>query len=168
MNKDSELVLSVVEELKGIKVADFMDRMYEPEFWYPLLPLKQKFIEKVEPFKFQFKMQDSVPLDITGTFKYDILAEGSIDVIEHGFQGDEKGYLWELKVEVTKPEAYAEVKVRARDTKDSMKVGIYVYKWEFDLGKLDSRIGKDAVYFAGRFKIRETLEKIRNTLKNHN
>ncbi|MHA1728511.1 MAG: hypothetical protein ACTSWY_07235 [Promethearchaeota archaeon] len=157
------MLFSVVDELKGVRVSDFLTDMYDPEFWYPLMPLKSKKIEKIEPMKYRFEVQDNIPLDITGTWKIDFKAEGTISVTEYGEQG-EKGFLWELNIDVIEPKAIVRVRIRVKDVGKSMKAGVYLQELDYDIALLKDGIGREVVLLAGRLKIREMFEKIRKHL----
>lgn len=163
MNKSTSLIFSVVDEFKGFQVSDFLDKIYEPEFWLPFLSLQSKEIEKTAPFQFKFKIQDNVPLDLTGLLKVDFKSEGTIKVIDSGIQ-DEKGYLWDIFVDVLEPKAKVEARIRAKNLNKSMKVGVYVYKLDFDQALLKG-MGREVVIFASRFKIRELFDKIQKQFK---
>jgi hypothetical protein len=102
-------------------------------------------------------------LDLTGLLKVDFKSEGIIKVIDSGNQG-EKGYLWDIFVDVLEPKAKVEARIRAKNLKDSMKVGVYVYKLDFDQSLLKG-MGRDVVIFASRFKIRELFDKIQKQFK---
>ena len=156
MNKSPKLIFSVVDELKGLQVSDFLDKIYEPEFWLPLLSLQSKKIEKTAPFQFKYEIQDEIQLDLTGLLKVDFKSEGTIKVIDSGIQ-EEQGYLWDLYIDVLEPKAKVEARIRAKDLKNSMKVGVYVYKLDFDHALLEG-MGRDVVIFASRFKIREMFD----------
>ena len=156
MSKSPKLIFSVVDELKGLQVSDFLDKIYEPEFWLPLLSLQSKKIEKMAPFQFKYEIQDKIPLDLTGLLTVDFKSKGIIKVIESENQG-EKGYLWDLFIDVSEPKAKVEARIRTKDLKNSMKVGVYVYKLDFDHSLLEG-MGREVVIFASRFKIREMFE----------
>ena len=163
MIKSPKLIFSVVDEFNGFQVSDFLDKIYNPEFWLPFLSLQSKKIEKIAPFQFKYKIQDNIPLDLTGLLKVDFKSEGTIKVIDSGIQG-EKGYLWDIFVDVLEPKANVEARIRAKNLNNSMKVGVYVYKLDFDQSLLKG-MGRDVIIFASRFKIRELFDKIQKQFK---
>ena len=151
-------LLSVVEELKGIKLEDFGADLYDPQFWYPYVPLKNKTIEQLDEKTYSYDVSDTIYMDVTKTMKFDFDSNGTIQVVKDSDEGS-KGRLWVLKVDVKKPEAQIEVNIRARNVANGIKIGFFVYKLSYDLGKLDALgFGTDAVHFAGRVKLRDLLK----------
>ncbi len=152
-------IFSVVEELKGISLNDFIDRVYDPGFWIPFIPLSTKEITKTDKFTFEYKVGDTIYMDPTKTLKYDFESNGTILVHDEGDQGD-KGKLWKLDVDVKHPASQISVNIRAKDTDKGLKTGFFIYKLEYDLGALkDFPFGHDAIIFAGRLKLRELIQK---------
>jgi hypothetical protein len=158
----SEPILTVVEELKGIQLRHF-SRMYDPDFWLPYIPLKNKKIELKGDKIFAFEVGDRVSLDPLNTIVKDFTAKGTMNVKEMGKQGD-KGNLWEITAEIMDPQVNIEVRLRAKDLPNALKIGIFLTKLEFDLGLLDG-LGKDAILFAARVKIRDMLQELQKKLK---
>ena len=72
--------------------------------------------------------------------------------------------VWDILVDVQEPKAKIEARIRAKNLKNSMKVGVYVYKIDFDQALLKG-MGREVVIFASRFKIRELFDKIQKQLK---
>ncbi|MCP4760833.1 MAG: hypothetical protein GY870_03560 [archaeon] len=166
MSNKEKIIITVVEELKGFQYSDFKPHIYDETFWLPLIPLKNKKLEKIGQSEFKFDTKDTIYLDITGTLKVDFEGKGTYKLIDHGDQGS-KGCLWELKSEVTEPKATVGIRVRVKDLPNNkMKVGIYVYKLDYDSGLLTGLpFGHDAVLFASKSKIRELLSNIQKKLK---
>ena len=52
----SKPLLTVVDEIQNQNLADYQDLIYETDFWTPLIPIKTKSFEKVEPKKFCFEI----------------------------------------------------------------------------------------------------------------
>ncbi len=156
-------VLSVVEELKGINLEDFIEKIYDPEFWYSYIPLRKKKIETIpesqeEIHKYTYEVEDTVYMDVTQTLKYDFSSNGKIEVIDKGNQGN-KGHLWELDLDIEHPQSTISLNIRAKNVNQNLKVGFFIYRLDFDMGKLkDLPFGWDAIIFAGRMKLRELLK----------
>jgi hypothetical protein len=151
-----EPVLSIIEELKDLSLQKFTNRMYDPNFWLPFIPLAHKKVEQQADKEYYFDVSDRISLDPTNTLIQDFKAKGILQVKDCGMQGD-KGNLWELYYDVKDPKARIEVRVRVKDLPRSMKIGIFITRMDYDLGLLEG-IGNDAVLFATRVKIREFLE----------
>jgi hypothetical protein len=161
VNNMSEPVLTIVEELKGLKLSKF-DNMYDPNFWLPYIPLTQKSIERIGEKQYRFDVADKIALDPLGALVKDFRATGTLEVIDRGNQGD-KGQLWEMKFTVTNPEVIVETRVRAKDVPNALKVGIYITRLDFDAGLMQG-FGRDAIYFAARVKIRELLQSVQKKM----
>ena len=155
---DAKPILSVVEALEGIHLQDFIADVKKPEFWLPLLPVREKRLTLEQPNEYRFFVAETVKMDPTGTLKYDFTGEGVIHLVDHGNQGN-KGRLWELKIELEKPKSFVHLRVRARDDGSKLKVGVYLVQLDMDLGAMNGLgFGKDGILFAGRVKIREVMQ----------
>ncbi|MHA1109763.1 MAG: hypothetical protein ACTSRE_01580 [Promethearchaeota archaeon] len=151
-----DLLLSVVEELKDIHSFQFIDRIYDPEFWLDFIPFRQKMAGKTSDTHFSYEFEDTFILDPTGTLKYDLHSKGEIDILEDS--QSEKGRFWKLKVTSKEPKADALVNVRLKDSHDGIKVGFYVYELHLDLRKSNSLgFGREAVLFATRTALRNSI-----------
>ena len=157
MSKNSEPILTIVEQLKNQNLSEYTNQIKETEFWKKLIPLKLKKFEKTGDFEFEFEVDDSISLDPTGYIVRDYKAEGTISVNDKGLQGP-KGHLWEVKITITQPEAHVFARVRGRDVDNSLKVGIFVLDIQFDNSLLDG-FGRDGILFAVRVKLRDLLQK---------
>jgi hypothetical protein len=162
MSKEQDLILSVVEELKGLQLVHFLPHIYKPEFWLPHIPLRSKKLTEVGDKQYEFMASDVFSLDPLGTIKKDVILEGTINVVDYGAQGD-KGNLWELQIDVKKPVSKASIRLRAKNVGSNLKVGIYVYELELDLGALEG-FGRDGVLFAARVKLRDFMQQIQKHL----
>jgi hypothetical protein len=157
-------ILSIVEELKGLQLGKITQHMYDPTFWLPYIPLKNKTLEMVEPNKkYQFVVSDTIILDPTGTLRQEMNAKGEFTVKDLGDQGA-KGSAWEIVLKIEEYKAEAIIRIRAKDVAGSLKVGIYLYKLEYDMGLLQG-IGKDPILFAIRTKVRELMDDMQRKLK---
>ncbi len=151
-----DLLLSVVEELEGIHGSNFIDKIYNPEFWLDFIPFRKKTAGKTSDTEFTYEFEETFILDLTGTLKYDLHSKGEIKVLED--KETEKGRFWKLKVTSIEPEAVAMVNVRLKDTSNGIKVGFYLYELHLDLGLLDSLgFGREAVLFATRATLRQNI-----------
>jgi hypothetical protein len=157
----SKPVLTVVEELLGQQLIYDPDLIYTTEFWRPFIPFKNILcFEKTGDREFIFEIEEEVKLEPTGLITTQYHANGTIEVQDHGEQGS-KGYLWELHIDVQSPAAKVLTRVRARPSKNALKVGIFIQSLEFDVGLLDVIPGgRDAVLFAIRVYIRQLLQNI--------
>lgn len=152
-----DIILSVVEELKGIQSSQFIDDIYRPEFWLDFLPFRQKKAGKTSDTHFTYEFEDTFILDPTGTLKYDLHSKGEVQVLEDKIL-EKKDRFWKLKIISNEPKASATVNVRLRDTENGIKVGFYLYELVLDLGKLDALgFGREAVLFATRTTLRQNV-----------
>ena len=157
MSKNIEPKLTIVEHLKNQNLSKYSDQIKETDFWKKIIPLKLKKFEKTGEFEFSFEVDDSISLDPTGYIVRDFKTKGIISVTDKGMQGS-KGNLWEVKIEITQPQAYVFARVRGRDVENSLKVGIFVMDIQFDNSLLDG-FGRDGILFAIRVKLRDLLQK---------
>ncbi len=157
MSKNSKPILTIVEYLKNQNLAKYSGSLHEINFWKPMIPLNLKKFEKKGDFGFIFEVDDSISLDPTGYLVRDFKANGEIMVVDKGLQGS-KGNLWEIEINLMEPQAHVFARVRARDVDNSLKVGIFVLKIEFDNSLLDG-FGRDGILFAIRVKLRDLLQK---------
>ena len=89
MNEEKP-ILTIVEELKGLQMKNFTDRMYDPDFWLPFIPLKSKQITEIIPEQqYHFKVNDIINLDPTGSLRKELDAEGDLFVNVCGQQGNQ-------------------------------------------------------------------------------
>ena len=161
-----DLILSVVEELKGIKSSQFIDHIYEPDFWLDFIPFRQKMAGKTSDTQFTYEFEDTFVLDPTGTLTYDLHSKGSIEVLED--KKTENIRFWKVKVTSEEPEAIAFVNIRLKDTNNGVKVGFYLYELHLDLGSLDALgFGREAVLFATRSALRKNISIFHKSLR-HN
>jgi len=157
-------ILSIVEELKGLQLGKITQQMYNPSFWLPYIPLKNKTLEEVEPkTKYRFAVSDTILLDPTGTLRQELNAKGDFIVKDLGDQGA-KGSAWEITVKIEEYKAEAVIRIRAKDTPGALKVGVYLYKMEYDLGLLQG-LGKEPILFAIRTKVRELMDEMQKKMK---
>ncbi len=153
---DEDLILSVVEELKGIHSSQFIDQIYEPEFWLNFIPFRKKMASKTSDSLFNYEFEETFVLDPTGTLKYDLHSKGQVEVLEDKLT--DKGRFWKLKVNSKEPFAIALVNVRLKDINDGIKVGFYLYELDLDLGLLNTLgFGREAVLFATRSTLRRNI-----------
>ncbi len=157
MSKNSDPILTIVEQLKNQNLSEYSNQIKETEFWKKLIPLKLKKFEKTGDFEFEFEVDDSISLGPTGYIVRDFKAEGTISVIDKGLQGS-KGNLWEVKITITQPQAHVFARVRGRDVDNYLKIGIFVMDIQFDNSLLDG-FGRDGILFAIRVKLRDLLQK---------
>ena len=152
-------ILSVVETLPNQSLKAYQTKIYEPEFWKPLIPLNTPIFENRSERSFYFEIDDEIRLNPTGTLNQSFQAQGTIDVVDHGMQ-DSKGQLWDIAIKVISPLASVNVRVRARDITESnaMKIGIFLQSIEYDRSLLKG-VGHEAVLFAIRLYLRETIKK---------
>ena len=97
-------------------------------------------------------------MDAMKTIPYDFNSEGTIIAEDMGPQGN-KGRLWKITIDVKTPEqAHVEANLRVKDISGGLKVGLFVYKLDFDMGALELvPFGMDAILFAGRLYLREAM-----------
>jgi hypothetical protein len=151
-----DLILSVVEELKGIQSSQFIHRIYDPEFWLDFVPFRKKMAGKQSDTHFTYEFEETFFLDLTGTLKYDLHSKGEIHVLED--KETDQGRFWKIKVVSFDPKAIALVNIRLKNTGAGIKVGFYLYEMELDLGALDALgIGREAVIFATRNTLRKNI-----------
>ncbi|MHA1612204.1 MAG: hypothetical protein ACTSYU_09165 [Promethearchaeota archaeon] len=152
-------LLSVVETLPNQSLETYKSKIYEPEFWIPLIPLNTPIFEKRNEKSFYFEIDDEIQLEPTGTLNQSFQAQGTIEVVDHGVQ-DSKGQLWEINFNVISPIASVKARVRARDITDqkALKIGIYIQSINYDLSLLKG-VGPEAILFAIRIYLRETIKK---------
>ena len=163
MNEEKP-ILTIVEELKGLQMKNFTDRMYDPDFWLPFIPLKSKQITEIIPEQqYHFKVNDIIHWNPTGSLRKELDAEGDLFVNACGQQGNQ-GFLWEITVQVESLQAEVGIHLRVKDLPGALKVGIYIHKLEYYWGLLEG-IGRDAVLFAARTKLREFLLDTQKKLK---
>ena len=160
-NSPSKPVLTVVEEILGQELIYDPALIYTTEFWRPFIPLNLLRFEKTTGDReFLFEIEEEVKLEPTGIITTKYHATGTIEVQDHGEQGT-KGYLWTLHINVQDPPAKVQTRVRARPTKNALKVGIFIQSLEFDAGLIDTIPGgRDAILFAIRVYIRQLLHNI--------
>jgi len=162
-----DLILSVVEELDGIHSSQFIDDIYDPEFWLNFIPFKYKKASKISDVSFTYEFEETFILDLTGTLTYDLHSKGSIDVLED--KKTEKGRFWKVKVISKEPDAKAFVNIRLKDTNNGVKVGFYVYELHLNLGSLDALgFGREAVLFAARSTLRKNISIFHKSLQHKN
>ncbi|TFG16974.1 MAG: hypothetical protein EU530_11260 [Promethearchaeota archaeon] len=158
------LLLSVVEELKGIQSSQFIDEIYDPEFWLDFIPFRQKMAEKISDTLFTYEFEETFILDPTGTLRYDLHSLGKVEVLEDN-QTD-KGRFWKIRVTSLDPHAVALVNIRMKDLIDGIKVGFYVYELQLDLSKLDALgFGREAVIYATRTTLRKNISIFHKSLR---
>ena len=151
-----DLLLSVVEELMGIYSSQFIDRIYDPEFWLDFIPFRQKMAGKGSDTQFTYEFEETFILDPTGTLKYDLHSKGVVEVLEDN--NTEKSRLWKLKITSNEPKAGALVNVRLKDIDNGIKVGFYLYELQLNLSMLDALgFGREAVLFATRTTLRRCI-----------
>ncbi|MHA1746973.1 MAG: hypothetical protein ACTSWW_13305 [Promethearchaeota archaeon] len=157
----SKPVLTVVEELLGQELIYEPNLIYTTEFWRPFIPFKNILhFEKTGDREFLFEIEEEVKLEPTGLMTTHYHANGTIEVQDYGEQAT-KGNLWELQINVQDPPAKVLTRVRARPTKNALKVGIFIQSLEFDAGLLDTIPGgRDAILFAIRVYVRQLLQNI--------
>ncbi|MBN2156093.1 MAG: hypothetical protein JW776_08620 [Candidatus Lokiarchaeota archaeon] len=161
----SDLLLSVVEELKGIQSKNFINNIYDPNFWLDFVPFRRKLAEKISDRLFCYELEDTFILDPTGTLKYDLYSKGEIEVLED--TNTEKGRFWKLKIISKEPKTTAFVNVRLKDIQNGIKVGFFLYELHLDLGLLDSLgFGREAVLFATRATLRHSISIFHHKLRN--
>ncbi|MHA1674550.1 MAG: hypothetical protein ACTSYI_13105 [Promethearchaeota archaeon] len=158
-------IISVVETIPHQSLKEYSSKIYDPEFWKPLIPLRTPVFDKSSERSFYFEIDDNIRLNPTGTLNQSFQAQGTIDVVDHGEQ-DSKGQLWDITIEVISPIASVKARVRARDIVDSdsvnaMKIGIYIQAIEYDRSLLKG-VGPEAVLFAIRIYLREAIKKAGN------
>lgn len=156
-SSSSKPLLAVVDKLENQCLANYADRIYETEFWRPLLPIKAKMFEKVNPTEFQFEIDDDIILDSAGLLKRHFYAKGTIQVEETSNLGP-KGKIWNVEIFLNEPIANVKVRIRARDLVEEkkLKMGIFIQTMVFDDNLLDG-VGRDAILFAVRFYIRKAI-----------
>ncbi len=125
-----ELILSVVEELDGIQSSQFLDDIFDPEFWLNFIPFRYKKASKTSDAFFTYEFEETFLLDPTATLTYDLYSKGSIEVLED--KKTDNGRFWRVKVTSEEPEAIAFVNIRLKDTKSGVKVGFYLYELHLD------------------------------------
>jgi hypothetical protein len=148
-------LLTVVEEVKNLSFSDFIDNIYDAEFWIPFVPLRDRKIENITNKNFKFEVGDILKMDPMGLLKIDFAANGTIKIVHHEDNGA-KGQLWDLVLDVEHPKSYVTVRVRAREIGSNLKIGIFLKELTFDNSLLVG-FGIDAVYFVARVKIRDFL-----------
>jgi hypothetical protein len=159
-----DLILSIVEELKGIKSSQFIDEIYEPEFWLDFIPFRKKKATKLSNSLFTYSFEETFVLDPTGTLSYDLHSKGKIEVLEDKIT--EKGRFWKIRVTSIDPHAIALVNVRLKDLIDGIKVGFYVYELQLDLGRLDALgFGREAILYATRTTLRKNISIFHKSLR---
>ena len=161
MPNQSKPILTVVEELKGLQIEDFND-MYNPDFWLPFIPMRDKKLDLIADKTYHFKVVDTIKLDPLGAITKDFIGVGQVANTSHEDQGT-KGQLWVLNFSLEKPLSKVEVRIRARNLPGALKVGIFVQKLEFDNNLLQG-FGLDGVLFAARVKIRDLTRDIHKKL----
>ncbi len=160
---ESPTLLTVVEHLPGHTLAKYITRIYDADFWKPLLPLRTPIFEKISPTSFHFRVDDQVILDPTGYLSSEFRGEGTIYVKDLGDQG-EKGYLWEVKITLTLNDLTTPTnilaRVRARDDPglQSLKLGIFVFELDYP-HNLRNSLNQDTIFFGIRVYLREFLNK---------
>lgn len=160
-----DLLLSVVEELKGIQSSQFIDYIYDPEFWLDFIPFRRKMAGKISETLFNYEFKETFNLDPTGTLSYDLHSKGEVEILEDS--QTEKGRFWKLKVVSKEPEAIALVNVRLKEISEGLKVGFYLYELQLDLGELNSLgFGREAVLFATRASLRKSISIFHKKFRN--
>jgi hypothetical protein len=160
---ESPALLTVVEFLPGHTLSKYIARIYDVDFWKPLLPLHMPIFEKISPTSFKFQVDDQVILDPTGYLSREFRGEGTIEVTDLGEQG-EKGYLWQVKITLILDEmttlTNVLARVRARDdpSNHSLKVGIFLFKLDYP-PNLQNSLSQDAIFFGIRVYLRQLLQK---------
>lgn len=154
---EDKAFLTIVEEFKGIKLSQIVPNIFDPNFWLPFIPLKEKKLNLLENGKkFGFEVKDVIILDMLGTLKQELDAKGQIIIEDKGPQPNQ-AKMWEIYVKVENFDAEVWVRIRARDIPTGLKVGIYVYKLRYDWGLLKG-FGEDAILFGTRTKLRESID----------
>ena len=156
-------LLSVVEVLPNQNLAKYQAKIYDPEFWKPLIPLNTPIFKSTAELNFEFEIDDKIILDPTGTLFQKFNAKGEIIVEDKGTP-DHHGKLWNMKIVLNSPPATVYVRIRARDLSDrnALKIGIFILSIEHDQ-YLQGTITLDAILFAIRLYLRELIKKA-NTL----
>jgi hypothetical protein len=161
----SEPLLSVVEELKNLQISDFSPKMDDAAFWGSNLPISGTKLQNISPGEFSFETHEVFTMDQMGMIQARLDAVGSFHIEDKG-EHDQKAHVWEIsgkaKTELT--EVKILVRLRAKNTGSHLKVGVYLYQLDFDLGILQG-FGKDAIYFVARQKIRDFLMNIQMKMK---
>jgi hypothetical protein len=154
-----EPILTIVEELKGRQFKDYSSRMYDPNFWLPMIPLKNKQIDVISlKTKYAFSVHDVIELDPLGTLKKELNANGTLEVFDRGQDGT-KGMLWEMILLSPNLKAEVHVRLRVKDIPDAIKIGLFITKLEYDQS-LTMGFGRDAILFATRVKLRVFLQEV--------
>jgi len=159
-----DLVLSVVEELAGIQSSQFINHIYDPVFWLDFIPFRKKTAGIISDMRrFTYDFEESFVLDPLGTLKYDLHSKGEVEVLED--KETEKGRFWKIKITSIEPKTTALVNVRLRDTKNSIKVGFYLYELHLDLGLMSTLgFGREAILFATRATLRKCISIFHKTI----
>ncbi|UYP45113.1 hypothetical protein NEF87_001398 [Candidatus Lokiarchaeum ossiferum] len=154
----SKPLLSVVDEIQNQVLANYADKIFETEFWKPLIPIKAKMFEKLNTTGFQFEIDDDIILDSSGLLKRHFFAKGTIHV-EEKENIVSNGKIWDVEISLNEPLAIVKVRIRARDIveKKKLKIGIFIQTMDFDNNLLDG-VGRDAILFAIRFYIRKAIQ----------
>lgn len=157
-------LLSVVEIIPNQNLAKYQTKIYDPEFWKPLIPLNTPVFEKPQKNVFKFEIADKIKLDPSGSLFQTFHAEGEILIDDMGVP-DHRGQLWKLKIRLKSPSANVLVRIRARDLpdKNALKIGIFILSIEHE-EPLPALISFDAVLFAIRLYLRELITKANSLL----
>ena len=60
-------IISVVETIPHQSLKDYSSKIYDPEFWKPLIPLRTPVFDKSSERSFYFEIDDNIRLNPTGT-----------------------------------------------------------------------------------------------------
>jgi hypothetical protein len=109
---------------------------------------------------YEFTVNDQVRLDPTGNLTTKYQAEGSFSIREQS-TSPTKGAKWSFKIDVKDPFSIVQGVIRARNLRDGLKLGVFIYQLNFEEEILDG-YGRSAVMFAIRFYIRKMINNYRN------
>jgi hypothetical protein len=151
-------LLSVVETIPNVKYSLFLENLEKPEFWESISPVKETKLEFQSKGFYTYKGKDRVIIEPITNMHYDFDFTGEIHY-EAMSTTPEKGHMFHIEIKVKETNGIAKTKIRAKDTPQGLKVGIFLYHLEYVSDSVIP-ISKDAVLFAARYKIREGIEKI--------
>ena len=156
-------ILSVIETIPGISFSKFNDNIERAQFWQSLSPIKDTTLQLIEKGKYTYHVKDSVVLEPITNFKYYMDFTGEI-FYEPMTSTPEKGHAYHLIVKINETNGIAKARIRAKDTPQGLKVGIFIYELEYE-NKSGLPITRDMVLFATRYKLREGIDLIAKKLK---
>jgi hypothetical protein len=156
-------LLSVIETIPKITFSRFRDNLENAQFWQSLSPVKDTTLELVDKGKYKYHVKDSILLEPITNLKYDMDFTGEIQY-ESMASTPEKGHAYHLIVKVNETNGIAKARIRAKDTPQGLKVGIFIYELEYE-NKSGLPITRDMVLFATRVKLREGIDIVSKRLK---